>query len=144
MPMSARVLLVMRGAVLIYGSSESGGPVRMPPVRTPLGTAHSFLRWPIAAHELDGRSLSEQPLEYTAAAVPLTDVRPDAWTRYLDSLSEGVGTLTSTLEILSERCPRQRFVLAGYSQGAIVIHQALVEISQGPRRGLLRRIDAVA
>lgn len=61
----------------------------------------------------------------------------------------GVRMLIDTLNVQAEECPRQRFVLLGYSQGALVVGDALSEPTQrlvGETTGQLteRASDAVA
>lgn len=48
----------------------------------------------------------------------------DHLSKYLKSISTGVSALNSYVSAYAADCPRARFVLAGYSQGAIVVHQA--------------------
>ena len=48
---------------------------------------------------------------------------------YFDSIYEGVDSLTSLMQSEHVRCPSERFVLSGYSQGALVIHLALRQLA---------------
>jgi hypothetical protein len=47
---------------------------------------------------------------------------------YMSSIWEGVYSLGDTLAEAEGNCPSQKIVLAGYSQGALVIHLALAEL----------------
>ncbi|WP_280232972.1 cutinase family protein [Nocardia cyriacigeorgica] len=64
-----------------------------------------------------------------AAAVPLSvgayAVRYPADLLDPGSVSRGTGDLVDHLVDRSVRCPAQRYVVAGYSQGAVVVHGAL-------------------
>ncbi len=52
---------------------------------------------------------------------------------YTDSIWNGVNLLRTVVRDQAAACPDQRFVLAGYSQGASVIHLALVSLSARDR-----------
>lgn len=70
--------------------------------------------------------IQEVFLDYTAAPIDIGVVfAPGGAENYLDSVGNGVHNLTQTLETLHQRCPNQLFVLAGYSQGAMVVHNTL-------------------
>ena len=56
------------------------------------------------------------------------------------SINEGIATAFDELTIQAARCPSARFVLAGYSQGAMVMHQLLLRLSDNQDVGLLGRI----
>ncbi len=49
---------------------------------------------------------------------------------YFESIYEGVESLTDELFEQASKCPSQRAILAGYSQGALVVHLALRELAQ--------------
>jgi hypothetical protein len=49
---------------------------------------------------------------------------------YFESIYEGVDSLISVLYDQRTKCPGQRAVLAGYSQGALVIHLALRQLAE--------------
>jgi len=45
---------------------------------------------------------------------------------FLESADSGAAKLRAILEDSHQRCPKERWVLAGYSQGALTIHSALI------------------
>jgi hypothetical protein len=49
---------------------------------------------------------------------------------YFESIYEGVESLVSELYAQASKCPSQRAILIGYSQGALVVHLALRELQQ--------------
>ncbi|GAA3821763.1 cutinase family protein [Nocardioides panacisoli] len=62
---------------------------------------------------------------------------------YLDGMAKGI---TATERLLAERaaqCPEQRIVLAGYSQGAMVMHQVVRQLAANNKNGTLDRIAAI-
>jgi Cutinase len=63
---------------------------------------------------------------------------------YLASVQDGVNLGMIALRDVAARCPASRFVLAGYSQGAMAWHEALEKIGAGWHPGLLGRVAAVA
>lgn len=64
---------------------------------------------------------------------------------YFKGLSDGVSATVGDLTGQASRCPKQRFVLAGFSQGAMVMHRALHRLgaSAAGRRALGRVAAAV-
>ena len=56
------------------------------------------------------------------------------------SIDEGTATAFDELTIQAARCPTARFVLAGYSQGAMVMHQLLLRLEDQGDASLLGRI----
>ncbi len=67
--------------------------------------------------------------------------------KYLASIDEGIKSATDELMTEATQCPNARFVLGGYSQGALVIHQLLLNLSDkndAASQALLRRITATA
>ncbi|RAX16739.1 cutinase family protein [Pseudarthrobacter sp. AG30] len=64
---------------------------------------------------------------------------------YLASIDEGVKSATDELTTEAAQCPNARFVLGGYSQGALVMHELLLRLSDkndASSQGLLGRITA--
>ncbi len=67
---------------------------------------------------------------FSASANPFSpdfplSVNTDDIANYMNSVSEGVDELEIELSVDEADCPSEEIVLAGYSQGAMVIHQAL-------------------
>ncbi len=48
---------------------------------------------------------------------------------YVDSIYEGVDKLVAMIQDEESHCPNEKLVLAGYSQGALVIHIALLDLA---------------
>ena len=63
-------------------------------------------------------------------------------TKYLDGVDEGISTLEDMLFARDRRCQNQRFVLFGYSQGALVVDRVLVLLSHS-HPALAKRIVGV-
>ena len=79
-------------------------------------------------------SVTRRGVRYPALGVkPLDMLDGD----YIDSIYEGVSAVKSMMREHSGRCPATKFVLAGYSQGALAIHLALENLS-------LSELDAIA
>jgi hypothetical protein len=74
-----------------------------------------------AANE-PGTTVAPIPLGYPAGPVS------DLWfgsTTYMGSVNEGVDNLLGLLAATETQCPGERVVLAGYAQGALVVHLTL-------------------
>jgi hypothetical protein len=110
------------------GSSEA--PVGDPPVFT--GNESGFGQRNLAAYEgfkssmeaagVGSSQLTTLGLHYPAVGISLPlFIREE----YLQSVAAGEEELISELEALTAECPKERVVLVGYSQGALVIHLAL-------------------
>lgn len=63
--------------------------------------------------------------------------------QYFEGLDQGVKDIKALLRARSRTCPQEHYVLAGYSQGAMVVHRALWEIADGEVPLPMRRIDGV-
>ncbi|MCO4273820.1 cutinase family protein [Pseudarthrobacter sp. HLT3-5] len=98
------------------------------------------------------RRIAATGIDYAAADVPrlvsLTPLGATAWEGYFASIDGGVHSAEATLINRSHNCPDERFVLAGYSQGAMAIHRIVFDLSRAPLGSALDRIlpkiDAVA
>ena len=80
-------------------------------------------------------------LEYRALGTmfsPLNYGVPD----YFDSVYEGIDAMEDLLVSHAANCPTQKFVLAGYSQGAIAVHVAMVRL-KASHPSILNRILGV-
>jgi len=93
-----------------------------------------------------GRTLTERPLtgaEYAAHHVAslvvdkLTPKNP-----YFDGIAKGVGATERLVWDHYRACPGERIVLAGYSQGAMVMHRVVLQLRQDHPE-TLNRIDGV-
>lgn len=60
------------------------------------------------------------------------------WIDYFSSIDTGVdATEAMLIHRMSFRCPNEHFVLAGFSQGAIVIHRMVFDLSRAPQGSTL-------
>jgi len=91
-----------------------------------------------------GLSITQKSLTYPALQAELLVTDP---TTYFIGLERGVANAKRFLMRQAAACPDQRFVLAGYSQGAMVMHRVLQDLSAAKDAGsarVLRRIDGSA
>lgn len=63
--------------------------------------------------------------------------------KFFKSIDEGVDSTVGILANKARSCPKQRLVLAGYSQGAMVLHRAVNRLHDHDRSDVLRRIDGL-
>lgn len=68
-------------------------------------------------------SIALAPVDYPAASVPWS--LATGYDSYKLSVNVGVSALSAQLETQAVRCPKQRFVVLGYSQGADVVGSTL-------------------
>lgn len=95
-------------------------------------------------------STDSLPVDYPAASVDV--LKPDSdvvhyvqnhLDPYLASIDQGIKSVLNEFTTKAQQCPQTRFVLAGYSQGALVMHQVLINLYFN-NAGLLNRIAATA
>ncbi|XVV16629.1 cutinase family protein [Actinoplanes sp. CA-131856] len=87
-----------------------------------------------------GRTVTAYALPYKAAAVPVMLIPGNGIARYMESLIGGEEKLNTFLFERIRRCPGERLVLAGYSQGAMLVHRSMQIL--GTR--VTDRVDAIA
>jgi cutinase len=79
----------------------------------------------------EGRTITAEAVDY-----PATDVPDDAgigdWLNYMGSVDAGTNALAGQYAAFTAQCPTTKVVLAGYSQGAMVVHRNLVNIGSDP------------
>lgn len=79
----------------------------------------------------EGRTITAEAVNY-----PAEDVPPDAgvgdWLDYMGSVDAGTNALGAQYAAFTAQCPTTKVVLAGYSQGAMVVHRNLVAIGANP------------
>ncbi|WP_433721748.1 cutinase family protein [Actinoplanes sp. CA-051413] len=85
-----------------------------------------------------GRTVASYALPYRAAPVLPTMIYPGIG-KFMESLIAGEGKLNEFLFDRIRQCPGERLVLAGFSQGAMVIHRSMQIL--GSR--VTDRIDAI-
>ncbi|QIV82147.1 cutinase family protein [Mycolicibacterium frederiksbergense] len=78
-----------------------------------------------------GRTITAEAVQYPAAPVPLGGGL-GGWMDFMDSVEDGTDAAADQLEAFTERCPQTKVVLAGYSQGAMVIHRNLHDLAEAP------------
>jgi Cutinase len=79
----------------------------------------------------DGRTITAEAVEYPAKDVPEDGGLLD-WANYMSSVDAGTAALGAQYASFTERCPASKVVLAGYSQGAMVVHRNLNALAQSP------------
>jgi len=79
-----------------------------------------------------GRTITAEAVQYPAAPVPM-EGGLGGWMDFMDSVEEGTDAAAEQIEVFTERCPETKLVLAGYSQGAMVIHRNLDDLADDPR-----------
>jgi hypothetical protein len=79
----------------------------------------------------DGRTITAEAVEYPAKEVP-----PDGglldWAGFMSSVDAGTAALGAQYASFTQRCPATKVVLAGYSQGAMVVHRNLTALADSP------------
>ncbi|MDA4109309.1 cutinase [Mycobacterium holsaticum DSM 44478] len=79
----------------------------------------------------DGRTMTAEAVEYPAVAVP-DDGGIGDWLGFMDSVDAGAEALGAQYAAFAQRCPATKVVLAGYSQGAMVVHRNLHALGTNP------------
>lgn len=79
----------------------------------------------------DGRTMTAEAVNYPAVAVPL-DGGLLGWGGFMGSVDTGVAALASQYTAFTQQCPTTQVVLAGYSQGAMVVHRNLNSLAGSP------------
>lgn len=79
-----------------------------------------------------GRTITAEAVQYPAAPVPLGGGL-GGWMGFMDSVEAGTDATAEQFKAFTERCPTTKVVLAGYSQGAMVIHRNLHDLDADPR-----------
>ena len=90
--------------------------------------SYEQLRSDLAA---DGRTISAEAVDYPAAPVP-TEGGLGGWLGFMDSVKAGENAALAQFDAYTQQCPNSKVVLAGYSQGAMVIHRLLHDVSGNP------------
>lgn len=61
-------------------------------------------------------------------------------TRYISGINQGITNAVRQAKSIHARCNRALLILAGYSQGAIVMHQAELRLAENHDSGVLRQV----
>jgi hypothetical protein len=80
----------------------------------------------------DGRTMTAEAVEYPAVAAPGEDGGVGEWLGFIGSVDAGAAALGKQYEGFVQRCPASKVVLAGYSQGAMVVHRNLHALEASP------------
>jgi hypothetical protein len=78
-----------------------------------------------------GQTITAEAVQYPAAPVPLNGGL-GGWMDFMDSVENGTDAAADQFKAFTERCPATKVVLAGYSQGAMVIHRNLEDLADDP------------
>lgn len=79
----------------------------------------------------DGRSITAEAVNYPAVDVP-ADGDILGWAGFMSSVDAGAAALASQYAAFAQQCPNTKVVLAGYSQGAMVVHRNLQALADNP------------
>jgi hypothetical protein len=79
----------------------------------------------------DGRTITAEAVDYPAKAVP-ADGDLLGWAGFMSSVDAGTAALGAQYASFAQRCPASKVVLAGYSQGAMVVHRNLQALADSP------------
>ena len=78
-----------------------------------------------------GRTVTAEAVVYPAVEVPLEGGLLD-WAGFIGSVDEGSEALAAQYARFVQQCPGSKVVLAGYSQGAMVVHRNLPVLDASP------------
>ena len=79
----------------------------------------------------EGRTITAEAVEYPAKDVP-NDPGVLDWADYMGSVDAGTAALGGQYAAFTAQCPNSKVVLAGYSQGAMVVHRNLQALGANP------------
>ena len=79
----------------------------------------------------EGRTITAEAVDYPAKDVP-DDPGVLDWADYMHSVDAGTAALGGQYAAFTAQCPTTKVVLAGYSQGAMVVHRNLQTIGADP------------
>jgi hypothetical protein len=80
----------------------------------------------------DGRTMTAEAVDYPAVDVPDQDGGIGEWLGFMGSVDAGSAALGKQYEAFVQQCPTSKVVLAGYSQGAMVVHRNLAALEASP------------
>jgi hypothetical protein len=79
----------------------------------------------------EGRTITAEAVDYPAKDVP-DDAGIGDWLNYMGSVDAGTAALGGQYAAFTAQCPTSKVVLAGYSQGAMIVHRNLAAIGADP------------
>lgn len=80
----------------------------------------------------DGHTMTAEAVDYPAAPVPDQDGGIGQWLGFMGSVDTGTTAMGKQYEAFVAQCPTSKVVLAGYSQGAMVVHRNLASLAGSP------------
>jgi hypothetical protein len=80
----------------------------------------------------DGRTITAEAVDYPAVEAPGEDGGIGQWLGFMGSVDTGAAALGKQYEAFVQQCPTSKVVLAGYSQGAMVVHRNLASLEASP------------
>lgn len=81
--------------------------------------------------QADGLTMDAEAVQYPAAPVPL-EGGLGGWLTFLGSVGDGTDATAEQYKAFTARCPDTKVILAGYSQGAMVVHRNLYDLADDP------------
>jgi cutinase len=90
--------------------------------------SYQQLRSELAA---SGQTITAEAVQYPAAPVP-SEGGIGGWMGFMDSVHDGTDATAKQFKAFTAQCPDTKVVLAGYSQGAMVIHRNLYDLADDP------------
>lgn len=78
-----------------------------------------------------GLTIDAEAVQYPAAPVPL-EGGIGGWMDFMDSVKAGTAATAKQYTAFTKLCPATKVVLAGYSQGAMVVHRNLADLADAP------------
>ena len=82
--------------------------------------------------QTEGRTISAEAVNYPAVPAPGEDGGVGQWLGFMGSVDTGAAALGQQYEAFVQQCPASKVVLAGYSQGAMVVHRNLAALAASP------------
>jgi hypothetical protein len=89
------------------------------------------------------RDVYAEPVDYDPNSVAVLGKPLIGIYQFVANLGFGVDLAYSELTLRKVTCPNERIVLAGYSQGAMVMHRVVQRLVNANETGILSRIDGV-
>jgi Cutinase len=80
----------------------------------------------------DGRTITAEAVDYPAVPVPDQDGGAGEWLGFMGSVDAGTKALGEQYASFVQQCPTSKVVLAGYSQGAMIVHRNLQALAASP------------
>ncbi|MCV7227937.1 cutinase family protein [Mycolicibacterium komossense] len=79
----------------------------------------------------NGQTIDAEAVQYPAAPVPL-EGGLGGWLDFLGSVKDGTTATAEQFTAFTAQCPNTKVILAGYSQGAMVVHRNLYDLADDP------------